>query len=203
MHTIQPPHRTRSPALAVRHAAILSAFAIATLTAVISGCGSSSPSQSTAAAPPQNIVNDAFKYSACMRNHGVSGFPDPKVSSSNGDTRIALMAPSSTVSSPSFTAAQKACKGIMPAPQNNSAAQLAQQHARELDVLAFTRCLRGHGISDFPDPTVQGQLTLAMVTSAGVDLHSPQLLAAAKACVGVTHGAITPADVQRAVNSPQ
>jgi hypothetical protein len=62
--------------------------------------------------------------------------------------------------------------------------------------------LRSHGISDFPDPNVQGQLTLQMIRAAGVDLHAPSLLSAAKACVGVTHGAITIAAVVRAINGP-
>lgn len=42
-----------------------------------------------------------------------------------------------------------------------------------------------------------------MVTAAGVDLHAPAILTAAKACVAVTRGAVTVADVERAVNGPQ
>jgi len=38
--------------------------------------------------------------------------------------------------------------------------------------LAFARCLRSHGISDFPDPDAQGQLTLQMISAAGVDLNA-------------------------------
>ncbi len=54
----------------------------------------------------------------------------------------------------------------------------------------------------FPDPTAQGQLTLAMIHAAGVDLQAPSLLTAAKACVGVTHGAITLAQVEQAIHHP-
>jgi hypothetical protein len=70
-------------------------------------------------------------------------------------------------------------------------------------VLAFARCLRSHGVPDFPDPTSQGRLTVEMVTAAGVDLHAPVVLTAAKVCLPTAHGAITGADVARAVNGPQ
>ena len=69
-------------------------------------------------------------------------------------------------------------------------------------MLTFARCLRNHGVSDFPDPDAQGRLTLQMTSAAGVDLKVPSFLRAAKACVGVTHGAITLAEVARAVNGP-
>jgi hypothetical protein len=51
------------------------------------------------------------------------------------------------------------------------------------------------------DPTAQGQLTLQMVHAAGDDLQAPSFLTAARACVGVTHGAITLADVQQAIQN--
>lgn len=117
---------------------------------------------------------------------------------------MALAVPRSAAGSPQFKTAQKACRGIMPAPGNVSPIQLAQQqHAREQNVLAFARCLRSHGVPDFPDPTSKGHLTLQMVTAAGVDLQAPGVLTAAKACIGVSHGAITAADVERAVNGTQ
>lgn len=39
-----------------------------------------------------------------------------------------------------------------------------------------------------------------MIQQAGVDLHAPDVLPAARACIGVTHGAVTWANVERAVN---
>jgi hypothetical protein len=68
--------------------------------------------------------------------------------------------------------------------------------------LAFARCLRRHGLARFPDPNSQGQITRQMISAAGIDLHQPAVLSAAKACVGVTHGVITQADVDRAINGP-
>jgi hypothetical protein len=34
-------------------------------------------------------------------------------------------------------------------------------------ILAFAKCLRSHGVTNFPDPTSQGQLTLEMVNAVG------------------------------------
>jgi hypothetical protein len=39
-----------------------------------------------------------------------------------------------------------------------------------------------------------------MVTQAGIDIHQPAAIRAADACVGVTHGFLTKADIARAVN---
>ena len=167
---------------------------------LIAGCGSSSPKR-TGSGSATNGVSAAFKFASCMRNHGASNFPEPQVSNRPGGQSISIRVPASLGDSPAFRVAQKACSGILPGPQNGNPVQIAQQqHQREQDLLAFTTCLRSHGLPDFPDPTSQGQLTLDMITSAGVDLHAPQTLTAAKACIGASHGAVTPAAVEQAVN---
>jgi hypothetical protein len=168
---------------------------IALLTA---GCGSSPRSGSTHS-PPQSGAAAAYRFAACMRNHGDANFPDPHVSSGNGHQAVMMAVPASAAQSPHFKAAQKACSGILPAPQNASQQAEAQQ-AHKRDLLAFAACLRRHGISGFPDPTSQGRLTLQMVGAAGVDIHTRAFLIAADACVGVTHGAVTRAEIDGAVN---
>ncbi|MGO9883038.1 MAG: hypothetical protein ACLPV4_08490 [Solirubrobacteraceae bacterium] len=181
-----------------RSTSLGSAVAIAVLAA---GCGSSHQTSSNSAGP-HDVANKAFEFSACMRNHGVANFPDPTVSSSRpGQTAIAMVVPAQFASSPQFKSASKACRSILPAAGNINPAQVAKlQQARKQDLLAFARCLRIHGLTNFPDPTSQGQLTIAMLQSAGVDLHAPDVLPAARACIGVTHGAVTWAAVERAVN---
>jgi hypothetical protein len=134
-----------------------------------------------------------------MRDHGLSNFPEPQVTTGNGQTSVKQVVPASLVASPRFKPAQKACRGILPIPQNANQTG-AQQQAHKRDLLAFARCLRDHGVSGFPDPTSQGQLTLQMISAAGVDIHTHAVLTAADACVGVTHGAITRAQVAQAIN---
>ncbi len=97
-----------------------------------------------------------------MRAHGVPNFPDPHVSVSGNGTsaKVAVMVggPGLNPKSPAMRAAGRDCKGILPGPGGQSAAQLAaQQHTRELDMLSFAQCMRGRGIASFPDPTAQGR----------------------------------------------
>jgi hypothetical protein len=177
----------------------LATLTVASLALVAAACGSSTPhpSSPTAAHDPANA---AYQFSACMRNHGVNNFPDPKVSSSqSGSTTISIDVPATLVkSSPQFSAARQACRGLLPSPRDSGSP--AQLHAREQEMLAFARCVRSHGFTNFPDPTSQGQLTVGMIHAAGVDLHAPDALPTARACIGVTHGLITPNDVARAIN---
>ena len=168
--------------------------------ALAAGCGGSkSPSGTgtpSAQSSAQNGAEAAYAYSRCMRSHGVPNFPDPKVSSSPGHTSVAIAVNPSETGSPKFASAQKACSGILPTPGDAR----AQEQAHKQTLLAFARCLRANGIHDFPDPDVQGQLHLQTVIAAGVDIHSRTFLDAAKACVGVTHGEITMAQIQAGIN---
>lgn len=172
---------------------------------LLAGCGSANDNNATTSQSSQNIVTDAYRYSACMRSHGVPSFPDPHVVvNTPGKQAVGIHPlPKSIASSPQFKAAQEACKGIMPAPENGSPKQQTErERARATYMLAFARCLRMHGVPGFPDPTAQGQLTPEMIHAAGVDLQAPSVLTAAQACVGVTHGAITMAQVEQAIHHP-
>jgi hypothetical protein len=173
---------------------------IAALALLAAACGSS-PAPSTTNQASKNPAAAAYEFAACMRKHGVSNFPDPRVSTGNGSSKIAQAVPAGAAASPHFKSAQKACQGILPASQGGGPTP-AQQQARKRALLAFASCLRTHGVPKFPDPNGQGQLTLGTINAAGVDLHAPAFETAAKACVGVTHGAITLAQVAQAINGP-
>jgi hypothetical protein len=173
-------------------------FTIAALLAtLVAGCGSSTPPGTVTQRASSSPGAAAFKFARCMRAHGVTGFPDPQVSSSGGSTSIRQVAPASAVASPQFKSAQKACGGLAPGP---GSATPDDNQPRAQVLLAFAHCLRGHGFADFPDPDRNGRLSVQMITAAGVDYRSPQFLTAGKACLSVTHGAITPAQVDAFVN---
>jgi hypothetical protein len=182
------------------------AAAVACGSLLAASCGSSSHnSKASVDSPSAGSAAAVYKYAACMRSHGVPNFPDPQVSSSRGSTSVKMVVgPSVGIDphAPAFRAADQQCQGILPVPTGSSQGA-AQQHLREVDLVSFAQCLRAHGLPDFPDPTAQGQLNVQMITKAGVDLHAPQTLTAAKECIGASHGAITPADVEQAVNGPQ
>lgn len=174
------------------------------------GCGGSGPTTSTSGdgaqrqGPPGNFVTDAYKYSACMRSHGVANFPDPKVTHSSGGTQVAIRVVG-PASSPQFNAAQQACRAILPPPSAaDQAQQAADQRRHAQDLVSFARCLRAHGISRFPDPNAQGKLSLQQVHALGIDLQAPSVRAAALACVPASNGGVTRAAVLQATSgNPQ
>lgn len=176
---------------------LVSSLVLTLLVTAVAGCGSSGPTGALGGRKT-NGVAAAYHYARCMRSHGLTGFPDPHVSVSPGHTSISMMAPASLGSLSKVKAAQKACAGILPAPGSRS----TQEGPGRTVLLAFARCLRSHGLSGFPDPGRDGQISPQMISAAGINLHTPVFLSAARACIGVTHGAITPADVLAAANGP-
>ncbi len=187
----------------------LLAAGAALLAAGVAGCGGSNNNNNATgngnSGSSQNFVADAYRYSACMRRHGVPSFPDPHVvANSPGHQAIGVRPMSkSVINTPQFKVAREACKGIMPGPENANPKEATEhEHARARYMLAFAQCLRSHGVAGFPDPNAQGELTPEMVRAAGVDLQAPSFLVAAKACVGVTHGALTAAQVEHAIHHP-
>jgi hypothetical protein len=184
------------------------AAAIAATTLLAAGCGGGSPSSGGASSsagpaggPPQGFVADAYKYSRCMRQNGVSSFPDPKVTDTAGHQSIALMMNPTISGSPQFATASKACAGIMPAPSNSNAGGSPAQVAAHLKgMLSFATCMRKHQVASFPDPNSQGQITPSMLSGAGLNLHAPAVDAAARTCAPASDGQISQAAVQRAIN---
>ena len=180
----------------VRAVLVISGLALLT-----GACGASSANSTSTSTPsPGSFVSKAYEYSACMRDHGVTNFPDPKVSHNGNGQQIAIRAVGPNT--PGFKTAAKACNGILPMPSNaDLAAEAAHRRARTQDLLSFARCMRGRGVNGFPDPGAEGQLTLQMITGAGIDLHAPQVAVAARACVPASNGAVTQADVAQATGS--
>ena len=181
--------------------------AIAGVALLAAGCGATKTTSTSGSlsskSPPGDFVANAYKYSACMRSHGVSNFPDPKVTHTNGGTQVAIRAVGPPT--PQYKAAQQACRGILPAPSPADQAQQAADQSRHAqDLVAFARCLRNHGVSRFPDPNAQGQLSLSQIQALGIDLQAPSFRAAALACVPASNGGVTRAAVLQATSgNPQ
>lgn len=170
---------------------------VAILALAAAGCGSAKPPSSTGLSSSNDPATAAFRYADCMRSHGATGLPDPRVRRNGNQISVIQQLPASVAASPRFKSAAHACQGIIPAPNNASPPNTAE---RRQAFLAFAGCMRSHGVSDFPDPTPQGQITPAMLSASGIDLHSRVVLDAALGCVSVTHGLITRADVHAAVS---
>jgi hypothetical protein len=98
-------------------------------------------------------LQKAVAFAKCMRDNGVSGFPDPDAS---GSFTIDAIANGSSVdpSSVAFQRAVGACKDIEPAGFTGFKRSAQQQEA----ALKFAQCIRDNGVPDFPDPTVDDPL---------------------------------------------
>ena len=97
--------------------------------------------------------DQAVQFAECMRRHGVAAFPDPDAS---GELTIDGIANGSGVdtSTAAFERAISACQSLAPPGFTGR-----KRSAREQEVaLAFARCIREHGVADFPDPTPDGPL---------------------------------------------
>jgi hypothetical protein len=172
----------------------VAAAAVAVATVIAVAGSNALSSASSGGDPGQAKMQDAARFADCVRSHGVPDFPDP---SSPREFKLSMSPDGGgKPRSPAFQAAQTACEHVLPSggPPKLSA---AQRHTQLVAGQALARCMRARGIANFPDPTSDGQLTHEMLAAAGVDPRQPTVLRAADACVGVTQGLLTKADVAR------
>jgi hypothetical protein len=84
--------------------------------------------------------------------------------------------------SPAFQAASSACAKLLPGGLHGPTP--AQQAEQRQQALALARCMRAHGVADFPDPTGSGPFQGAG-TGDGLDPNGPQFQRAERACRGL------------------
>ncbi|MBV9805034.1 MAG: hypothetical protein JO130_17675 [Solirubrobacterales bacterium] len=142
------------------------ALALATLLSgvLMAGCGGAGSSSTQTSLPSRTAatssaatssdsalpaaVNPGVAFARCMRASGVPGFPDPQpgrglLFSMNG------LDPSS----PAFRAAQMKCHRLLPGGGPPGPGSTTRPSAQTLAKLVrIARCMRQHGVPDFPDP---------------------------------------------------
>jgi hypothetical protein len=79
-----------------------------------------------------------------MRSHGVPNFPDPKP---GGPSVIPNWI---NPQAPAFLSAQKACTKFLGSGTSSSG---AGRQSEKVTLLNLAKCMRAHGIANFPDPT--------------------------------------------------
>jgi hypothetical protein len=150
---------------------------LALIALISAGCGSNAPSETSSAGSngtaagtteKASAQNKAVRFSACMRDNGVSEFPDPDAS---GDLTIDGVVNGSSLDtdSPAWREALAACRDLQPSGFTGGKRSTAQQSA----ALRFAQCIRDHGVKDFPDPAegeplVNTNLIPSSATSAGM-----------------------------------
>jgi hypothetical protein len=118
--------------------------ALAMVALIGAGCGTSTSGGVSNSATGRE---KAVKFAECMRDNGVSEFPDPDGS---GELTIDGVANGSGLdpSSAAFEKAQRACKDLEPPGFTGRKRSTQQQE----NALKFAQCIRENGVKDFPDP---------------------------------------------------
>jgi hypothetical protein len=152
-------------------AAIVAAAGLALLAAACGG----SPAQNTSNSAASAQQNGAVAFARCMRSNGVPNWPDP--GSSGVFDKSKLTSQQLGASSARVQTAQSACDHLLPNGGRPNAAEL--QRVKALG-LRFSRCVRSHGLPNFPDPGTDGRIPDP--ASVGIDQGAPKFQAANQAC---------------------
>jgi hypothetical protein len=121
-------------------------LAVLAMVALIgAGCGGNDSSGGNTTAANQE---KAVKFAECMRENGVSEFPDPDAS---GNLTIDGVVNGSSIDpdGPAWTGAIDACKDLQPPGFTGNGERSADQQDA---ALKFAQCIRENGVPDFPDP---------------------------------------------------
>jgi hypothetical protein len=185
------PVRSRRPA----------AIIVAAGVALAAACSGSSPSAGDASnAEGSPSSPSAAAYSVCMRAHGVPNFPDPDSKGNPAQADPEQLG----VSTARYQAAERACAPLL--PTGGSLQEQTQQcllfgacpHTLPQQLLTverrFAQCMRSHGTSNWPDPTVGAKgRPVFDLSGAGIDPQSaatPQFLSKEGDCRRVVGGSV-------------
>ena len=189
----------RAGPLTGRATAAFIATAGLVLLAACSGGGSSASSTGSPTGSGSSGSPSAVAYSACMRSHGVTNFPDPQLSGQIPKGSAQQFG----VSTSQYQAAQRACQHLIPntgdTPEQQQELQCAQSGNCSQAVVQhwmsglrrLAQCLRTHGEPNWPDPIIT---SLAGHTpaphfpyeQAGIDHHSNKVLNEVQECAQIT-----------------
>jgi len=190
--------------LALRFGAL---FVAAAMAGGLAACG-----QNAAGTPGSTAQSDASRavaFSACMRAHGITNFPDPTAGSGSGKgAHIAvvgiggetfdLSAAGLDTRTTRFQSAMEGCSaglGVQAVPPLGTTAEGRQA------ALAFSACMRSQGFAAFPDPTFGGggstdHETIVLpgvqfpLSGTGIDPHASEFQSALGACMVKLRGVL-------------
>jgi hypothetical protein len=172
---------------------------VAHLSSGKSASSASSQGGAPSSGSPASIQQAAIAYAKCLRSNGVPNFPGPKPNGGFLFNTTARIDPSS----PAFKAAQAMCRKLLPSggpPGPGSSTSPSPQTLARF--LRIARCMRQHGVYDFPDPRTSvpsnpfgsggnGVISdieeVILIFPGTIDEQSPQFARAAAACAFPLH----------------
>lgn len=128
---------------------------------LLAGCGSHRGTSGAAGGSVnQRAALVLGSLARCVRAHGLPDFPDPQVGN-DGVPRFPDSAPRVPV------ATQQACRTIAAQipPQYTSTSAVSPADYQRL--LRLSRCIRSHGIADWPDPNALGEFPIDLRIQQG------------------------------------
>jgi hypothetical protein len=141
--------------------------------ALLAACGGGGSHAAASASPSGSSAQSSARqngvlFDSCIETHGFPDFPDSAVSV-NGD-QLEIHIPGNLKREPQFQSVLQLCQRDLPGggPQ--------AKHVNIAEEINFARCMRSHGITDFPDPLPGGGWDVPG------DTNTPQFEAAAHAC---------------------
>jgi hypothetical protein len=154
-------------------------IATVVLTLLAAACSGGSPSSAGSGGSPHaggSSSPSAVGYSRCMRSHGVPTFPDPESAGA-----IPKVSPQQLgVSSSHLRAVQSTCAYLLQPTQ--AQAQLALSGMWD-----FARCMRSHGVPNWPDPVTDRSGQPVFDLHGQVAPDSPQIETKSDECSQLLH----------------
>jgi hypothetical protein len=125
---------------------LLAALALAAMSAVAAACGGAHNAAGSAPTP-RSPAAAWHQVVLCARAHGMPTLPDLQIDSSGN----AIIPAGLTIPQETRQACQSLYDRLIPNAQNQAPTQ-----AQLAGLLRFARCMRSHGIPDWPDPRPDG-----------------------------------------------
>jgi hypothetical protein len=146
------------------------------LLAGLAGCSASggSAGATTTTSAQQAAAAGWRELVRCARANGMPNLPDPQIDS-NGRASF----PNGTPDPPASV--RRACQSIYDRLPASARGDEERPPADMQALLRYARCMREHGVADFPDPDAEGNFS-APAGSSGPGPNSPSFQRALQAC---------------------
>jgi hypothetical protein len=168
-----------------RMVVVLTGLSVALLLTACSGSPPSAGSDGSPSAGESSTSGSSLAFAQCMRSHGVTKFPDPDASGALPKSNAQQLG----VSSSQYQSAESTCQHLLPgggavlndasATQCLSTGDCSPALRQQLmnGMLQFSKCMRSHGVPNFPDPTInsQGQPGINLVAVPGTNWSSSRI----------------------------
>jgi hypothetical protein len=154
----------------------------------LSGCGGAKAG-ATKESAQQKRQDAQLAFSQCMRDNGVTGFPDPKFGDGGGGSMMIDSSSGIDPDSDSFKAAQSKCQPALDKVMGDGAESRSPAEQQEMkdQALAYAQCMRDNGV-DMPDPTFDDQGHVQMRVGGGPgapeEINKEKMDKAQEACRG-------------------